>query len=428
MMHRQLKELKINADSILAVLFIVSAFVPYLSYVGRGDVLTYMMFAAWFTVIVIRRGVPHRLLGVLRKRSAELTYLLLFMVVALLNYLFVTPTTKAFQFTVMPITYCLAIIIDSYYFIRPPAYKLTIFFVISIILGIQAGVSIPFVFGADETISRMYTSGELEGAELENAVKHGIGSANMYANLAGFFFLGLGAIPRYKNRMIKTIIYICLALILLSLISSSYSVAFWLLALGSLVLILKANWRKLKFVHVFILGTAIAGLLTFYSLFLVNSTVYEPIERKLNLIKEGNLRDDGRIDLAALSINTFLDHPLLGIGVPEWGREKEVGEHAPWFDFPAHYGIIGFLPFVLFVVVLLRKNYRFYFRPIRKNLYSTVCLIGVLVYIVSNFIDPTLFETPMIIMMVFFYTSINNWGIAKFSAPVMLNEKHLIYK
>jgi len=205
-------------------------------------------------------------------------------------------------------------------------------------------------------------------------------------------------------------------------------VAFWLLGLGTVVLLIKADWKKVKFIHIFIVLTAIVGLVMFYTFYLANSPVFEPIQRKLNLIQEGNLRDDGRIDLATKSFNTFLNNPLLGIGVPEWGRELEVGEHSPWFDFPAHYGILGFMPFLLFIFVLLKKNFRFYFTPVRKNVYSTACLIGFLVYIVSNFIDPTIFEPPMIITFIFFYTSVNNWGIIRVKNVEKRRETPLVHK
>jgi O-antigen ligase len=400
--------LKFNLDTIIATLFILSSLSPYIHYVGRGDVLAYIIFSVWLLVVTFNGNNIFRILKVLATRQVEIVLLFVFMLFALFACLFITPTAKAFQFAMMPVSYFMIIVMDAYYFLKDHRYKLTILFISCLFLGIQGAVSIPYVINASDTVSRMYTSGELEGSELVDAMKHGVGSANFYASIVGIFFIGMGSVGKLSNWWLRTILKGSLAAILLSLLSASYSLVFWMLGIGSLILLIRSGWKKIRFSHMIFFVALVAGVVIFYNTFLANSQVIEPIQRKINMIKEGNVREDGRIDLATQSLNTFMEHPLFGIGVPEWGREKEIGEHLPWIDFAAHYGIIGFFPLLLFVVMLLKRNYNFYFKS-RNNTYASVCLVGFAVYIISNFVDPTIIEPAMIIMLLLFASSIDNW-------------------
>ena len=413
-----------NLDSLLATLFIVSCVIPYVSYIGRGDIISYTIFILWLASVILRKGQFDKILNSLATRKAELMLLFLFFLVALFNYFFITTTGRAFQFTLMPVTYFLLVVMDSYYFRRNPRYKFTIFFAVIIVLALQAAISIPYVIHAEDLVSRMYTSGELEGVQLVDALKHGVGSANLYSFLCGVFFLGIGMLNKF-DKTIRSIAIICLALILFSILASSYSVAFWMLSIGGLIFLLRSNWRKLKVKYTFIIGILCTGLVVLYNSFLANSRVVEPIERKIRLIKSGNLKEDGRMDLAANSMKTFVNHPFFGAGVPEWGDEKTIGSHLPWIDFLAQYGFFGFLPFLLFLVILVKKNYRFYLNSPKKNVYATSCLIGVSIFILTNFIDPVIFEASTITMLIFFYTSMDNWAPAVLAKQAVHEENSL---
>ena len=278
-----------------------------------------------------------------------------------------------------------------------------------VLLAIQAAISIPYIFNSDDMISRMYTSNELEGPALEQALKNGVGSTVLYTSLVGIFFLGIGMLHKFTNKKMKVTLLISLLLILLSVVSSSYSTALAMLLTGGLILLVRSNWKKIKLKFIFLTLLFFIALGIFYNSFLTNSKVIEPIERKIQIIKRGTYRDEGRVGLAEVSWNTFLNHPFFGVGVPEWGREKEVGEHMAWMDFAGHYGFFGFLPFLLFLAVLFKRNYKFYLRSPKSNIYATSCLIGFTIFILSNFINPFIISGPMIIPLLFFYTSMFNW-------------------
>jgi len=420
-MRQRTSLLKFNIDSVIAIVFFISALIPYISSKGRGDVLSFAIFFVWLVTVLVRKNQAFRILNTLKLRRTELLPLFAFFLVALFYYFFVTTTKKAFQFAVMPVTYFFMIVMDAYYFRRDPRYKLSIFFVIVIVLAIQAMVAIPYTYNSEELVSRMFTSGELEGKQLEEAMKHGVGSTNMYSNLCGIFFLGIGMLKRIEMKGLRTFMGFCLTLILASIVSSSFNVVLGMLAIGALIFVFRSRLSAIKFKYVLAVTGVLVCLLLFYNSFLAKSQLIEPIERKIQLIKTGNLREDGRMDLAANSMNTFLNNPFFGVGVPEWGDEKTIGSHLPWIDFPAQYGFLGFLPFLLFLFTLFKKNYTFYLRSPKKNIYATTCLIGTSIFILTNFVDPVIFETATIIMLIFFYTSMDNW------APAVL-AKHAVHE
>lgn len=397
--------LKLNLDSLVAVSFFIALMIPYIGYIGRGYVLPFIIFCIWIFIVVLK---DNKILSTLTFRKFELYFLFVFLLFTLYTYFLVTHTTKAFQFTLMPVTYFFIIIMDAYYFRKNPQYKLSIFFFIVLILGIQAAISIPFIFSSGDMVSRLYTSGQLEGGALREVVKNGVGDTSLYANLCGIFFLGIGMLNKYKNIKVRIILIISMIFILVSIIISSYFLPILMLLTGGLIFILRMSWKRIKLTYVFLVLLIFTGLGIFYNSFLVNSPIIQPIADKIQLIKQGNLREDGRTDLAMVSLNTFLSNPFFGVGVPEWGSYKQIGEHMPWLDFLAHYGFFGFLPFLLFLIILFKRNYKFYFKS-KKNIYTTCCLIGFLLFIISNFIDPFIFDAPMIIMLIFFYCSMFNW-------------------
>ena len=233
--------LKFNIDSVIAIVFFISALIPYISYKGRGDVLSFAIFFVWLVTVLVRKNQAFRILNTLNLRRTELLLLFTFFLVALFYYFFVTTTKKAFQFAVMPVTYFFMIVMDAYYFRRDPRYKLSIFFVIVIVLAIQAMVAIPYTYKSEELVSRMFTSGELEGEQLEDAMKHGVGSTNMYSNLCGIFFLGIGMLKTIEMKGLRIFMGFCLILILASIVSSSFNVVLGMLVIGALVFVFRSG-------------------------------------------------------------------------------------------------------------------------------------------------------------------------------------------
>ena len=254
-----LRRLKLNLDSAIAISFFIAGMVPYISYIGRGSVVSFALFFAWTLSIIFNKGELNKILHGLFIRKLELWSLFIFLLVALYYYLFVTPTAKALQFTLMPLIYFFVIVMDVYYYGRDPRYKFSIFFVVLIILAIQAAISIPYVMRSEDLVSRMYTSGELEDTQLVGALTHGVGSANLYSFLCGVFFLGIGSLNKFSKN-IRFIMILCLILILLSILASSYSVAFWMLSIGAIIFLLRSDWKRIKFKYIVLRSRPLHGL------------------------------------------------------------------------------------------------------------------------------------------------------------------------
>lgn len=408
-MQENISKIRFNVGSILMVIFILSLMIPYLAYIGRGYVLPFCIFFIWLIVILSKQLNARILIKILALRKLEILLLILFLLVTTFYYLFITPTAKAFQFLLMPIMYLFLLFMDCYYSGIKTQYRLTILFFIITALGIQAAVSLPYILSAENLVARLYTSGGLEGKYLEEAVRNGVGGTALYTTLTGIFFLGVGSIKRFKSKSIKLIIAFSLFFIILSIIASSFSLPIVLLSIGFLILISKIKLKQIRGFYFILAGFVIFGMYYFYTNYLSGSELMEPIYNKIEVLEKGDLKQDGRSDLAYISIESFKSFPFWGVGVPEWGTYKQVGEHMPWIDFFAHYGFLGFLPYILFLIVLFRKNIPFYFYKGKYDFYSWSCFIGFSIFIISNFVNPLIFEAPMVIMLIFYYTSMSNW-------------------
>ena len=185
----------------------------------------------------------------------------------------------------MPLIYFFVIVMDVYYYGRDPRYKFSIFFVVLIILGIQAAISIPYVMRSEDLVSRIYTSGEFEGTQLVDALTHGVGSANLYSFLCGVFFLGIGSLNKFSKN-IRFIMILCLILVLLSILASSYSVAFWMLSIGAIIFLLRSDWKRIKFKYIVLAAGVCTVFIVLYNSFLAESQLFDPLKEKYSLLKQ----------------------------------------------------------------------------------------------------------------------------------------------
>lgn len=153
----------------------------------------------------------------------------------------------------------------------------------------------------------------------------------------------------------------------LLIIYLSQATGAYLMAIFSLILALtvdsrgiRKNLRKLILVSVFVIPFAISPSLTDAALDVAEmvvskeSDVYEKIEevRASNSGQESNGDIAYRVELLNNTLNTILDHPLLG------SRTRTYGNHNALLDRWAKLGLVGFLPFLLFLIITIKKTYR----------------------------------------------------------------------
>lgn len=399
-----------SINLILAICFILTLIIPYFNYYARGLVIPFAIFLLWAIKIIFNKEEFKILLKFLLFRRIEFFLLLCFFCFTTYTYLFITPTTKAFQFTLIPILYSFVLVLDTYYSLLKPFHKKQILLIIILSLGAQAAISIPYILQSSVLVARLFTSGGLEGSRLVEALRNGVGGTALYTTLSGFIFFVVGAIKMYGQY--KYIIVLCLISILISILISTFTLPIVLTGVGILFLSLRVGINNIKFRYFILLATILIGIYILFKFVLIESQLIDPVIHKIELINEGKLEKDGRGNLANISLSSFASSPFFGIGVPEWGKYEQIGEHMPWVDFLAHYGLLGFLPYLLFLLVLWLRNVKFYFSfsSEKFNLYNIGCLVGYSIFIIANFVNPLIFEAPMVIMLIFFYTSISNWA------------------
>lgn len=403
-------QLSFKLDVILAALFLIVPMVPYLNYLFRGLVFTWTIFPLWMIVALYRKKELYTFIQQLSKRKAAVIALLLFILILILNYLFVRSTPLGFQYLVIFINIFLIFILDTYYSKKPESTRMSIFFFIVFSLGLQAAISIPNLLSAPGYIARQLTSGKLDGEASIEAMKMGIGGSSLYLSLVPIFFLSLASLKKYKS-LIKIILFISSIVIILSVFISSFFTPIAMFAIGLLILLWRynrkiINWKFLLFTIVFIL----IGFY-FYNNYVSDTSVLKPvIERVDGLISGDGEKIEDRASKSESSINTFLANPLIGIGVPNEHSYDLVGGHNVWVDFLAYFGFFGVLPFLFFLFRVIKKNIRFYFVEDKLKLYRTTCLIGLIIFIISNFIVPSLTRQSMVAMFFLFYVSQSNYN------------------
>lgn len=100
---------------------------------------------------------------------------------------------------------------------------------------------------------------------------------------------------------------------------------------------------------------------------------------------EGNL--ESRLDLCKIAINTFLKHPIFGIG-PQNNADiyfmTQLGMHAQFFDEWARYGIVG----ITLLALPLKKYYSFCVQNISEGWMLKAFKAGFISYFVISMLNP----------------------------------------
>ncbi len=105
----------------------------------------------------------------------------------------------------------------------------------------------------------------------------------------------------------------------------------------------------------------------------------------------GDYRQVERGSDAVKSIDTFLTYPFFGIGPKQRGFYREIGEHSTWIDALAEFGVVGFLPFLLFLYFAWKRIYReFHERP--EQIFNQTRLVGFIIYMLAGLINPWGFD------------------------------------
>lgn len=400
----------LSIDVIFVLLFLLQPMLPYFRFKLRGFIFAWSIFLIWFLLIALKRNLFKNFLVELKSRKKYFFWIILFVLVSLVNYLFVNTTNKGFNYTVNFINVVLLLIIDAYYSLKPIKYRFSILFYIVVILGLQAVISIPYIISNGAFISRLLASGQLDAQASVEAMKNGVGNNGLYTTVGAIAILGF-AISTYFKKVFKIIIIISSISLLLSVFISTYMASILMIVVGGLILISRYNKRIFKFKIIIPVISLVIGFVYFYNNYVKETSLLKPIIQKITKYQNQGGDITGRGALADASLDTFINNPFFGIGVPPMHSYDIVGEHMPWIDFFANFGFFGFLPFLIFIFLLIKNSYSFYFINDQHKFYRTACLAGFIIFMISNSISPMMTVPSMITFVMLCFLSIDNSNI-----------------
>ena len=210
-----------------------------------------------------------------------------------------------------------------------------------------------------------------------------------------------------RGALFLSCIFIALAILL-----STFTGAVLLMTLGILALFV------LSYAHSPTIRMAIcliAVLAIFIFIFIVNissdvAQIDRVISKSIRLFEGvseyGFLTGDEtmRAYLFTLSLNTFLDAPLLGIGPSTLADNPNlytlIGGHSSWIDQLAEYGILGFGTFIAAAIAFALRATRQLFKY-RNNLVIKAAFVTGILYFIGGIVNPVLFIPS--IMALFYY-------------------------
>jgi len=414
-----LKEL-LKLDVIIA--FLIFA-IPIIPAVGLRFPLIwrFILFVIWF--FVIRLSSDKKTLILWRKnilgRKREFLWLIFFLFVMYLYYVLVRTSSQGFLMIAHFLIMVFVLLMDSYYSVIDRRYRYAIVFLCVLSLGIQATISIPYFLGGFTLREYLGVNREgLSDQEMLSMADKGISGQYHYASLSMIVFASFALIQKARG-ILKILIYFSAVTMAFSMGVSSFLAPIALLGIGGVLLIFLLRGRVLKPKVIIPILLFSIVLYFFYSNYLADTPMMGPVTKKIEGFLEAfnskgiSSETDvtGRTRLAMVSIDTFLDNVLFGIGVPPLHSYHLIGEHMPWVDFFAYFGLIGTIPFFVFLTAVLKKNKFKYFAgksffDKKEIVYNKIMLTCSVLFLLSNFISPMLTVPTSYIFFLFMYTSV----------------------
>jgi len=196
--------------------------------------------------------------------------------------------------------------------------------------------------------------------------------ANTYG-LAILFPIFLAAIYFVPNKKQKLFFLLTLMILFITIMISGYVTAFLATMVGVIayyILRLKID-NKLAIIYILLimflfyiiyltdfLPFVILLFKDYLDIYLADTALTERLnDIALYLKGMGGRTVEVRLNLYNMSIDSFLQYPLLGGAIIEKG-ELSLGRHATFFDMLGRVGIVGTLPFILFIISNYMECYK----------------------------------------------------------------------
>ncbi len=283
-----------------------------------------------------------------------------------------------------------------------------------------------FVLAVQPMVAREMSTGSFPEAQRHYYHLLGVGGFEFFTGLScAFPILVYYRMTSSRQRFLT----VWLVLILLGLLFAGYALAIVFVGLG-LLLLLVYSLLRLRGPQLHALLRTCILLLLVIAVFLAVGHQTGLFQAHLYLLKIGDMAEliaqrvlgvelgryspphlhaglsemssssTERIELYTRSIQTFLKHPLAGVGSRvNTGDFSQVGGHSTWLDYLAMHGLL-FTPYLLFFALLFRRLRRMIASRAEKAYRMTALVI----YTLYGLVNPVVATAVFPVVLLFFIT------------------------
>jgi O-antigen ligase len=380
---------------------------PLLGYIGAGLKLQWILYAIWLFLMYYKRPQAFaKTIVEVRRRSIECFMPLIWWYVILLNILFSHGLTGGTQL-VYCTTWLMILFMEVSLTAQYDGSSRRIAMRAITVIAAECLWSLPHMLTMP-TLARMSTGGSSD--YIAEASLAGIGEYGYYVALAMSVPVLLGLVVSVRSRLSR-LLYLVLVVGVAVTVSLATFMGAALLMMGGGTLFVALSWtrsktRKYSWGLVVLIAIAILVWQTSLSHTAQGSFVANKVVLEIKNIRIGGLQSEttGRVQLNMLSIASFERSPLIGVGPYTTVRQNSglyvlVGGHSSWLDQLAEYGLLGFLPVVVFLLLRTMRVLRSVTSKSVTN-EAVAHLVTVIVYIGGGIFNPVLF-VPSIRVVVF---------------------------
>ena len=382
--------------AVLAVLFVVAVLVPQTGYYGRGARTTFVLFALWSGAAFVAGG--------LRKTIVfQKTYLML--ALAFMGTLVVTHLgrsdlpSQTLAAVIDLVLLLMGYVVAAYHAQNSPARWVRMREWMALLTALAIMPSLQLLYENPRIVRNLIeVSTTIESYSVDTSIARlGIGNYGLYTLLGVvmpcWFAMAVSAGGLRRLLLIAAVGIASVAVALCSLSAATFWLAAGLiLFLAGMPLLQEGSNRWL---HLLITAGSLGVMLVAGKLLIGGSVATEGSFNKMIRLYEG-ISGSGLVEgdetergyMFVRTAQTFLQNPVFGIGYGE--SRGFVGGHSSCVDPWAYYGLVGYLPFFVFQVLLTRRVVRNWVRQPSNILAFGSMLSWVLVWL-AGVLNPTLF-------------------------------------
>jgi len=395
----------------VAVLCLAYMSIPLLSYYGHDVKSLWPLFVIWAFLLLLDRSTDWaQIFALFRRQQFPLLMLCCWIAIILLNTL-LGRGYSGDQHLYSTITTITVLLMAMYYSSRPDASYRVLAIAVICFQGFESLRALPQLLAGSNLARAIVADPSL----VLTAAKQGIHGYESYTVLA-ILLPCLVAWALTARGMSRVLLIIACTGIALSIVFATYTAAFFLM-IGGLVIYMLCTLTTSRHRFVFlgiVLGLALViGFL--WTAFVQSNTQVQFVVNKaqklaMGVSSSGVVEGDesGRGKRFMASLDTFLEHPLVGVG-PITGKDNPllyvnggiIGGHATWVDQSAEYGILGFGFYIAFIIASAWIVVKDYHRS--RSTLNMARIISTLLFVITGFIDPVLIGGTGIAIFSYFF-------------------------